>query len=326
MVNYARYGLEQNPYISKELDPLTCPADEKRLLDVDGFSTHKADVDDILKEAVQKRVPAFFLLAGNSGTGRSSVANWILARYCYHRRIPQSRLFIPRRKTLDYDYYHTLLNWFCFLKNIIEACEDIDLGKKLNESLATLASTAKIETMVPTFAGLAHRISTSLDAQKGPGNTGQPAAFAICLEQVKDYQLIRAVIDVFEEIPTVAVFTTYDLENAGKEVTELFRQAKKGPIRKIIKLGPVTAPEVGVVVGKRWSEASKYSNQPPFDISAVGQVLGQLPLGRVLVLMSGLIDLKLAAYSDDSAWPDDQRLLLTSEQIHEFVNILDRNL
>lgn len=318
MHDYTRYGLQDNPFRKRELDPLNNPADESELAEIDGFSTHKPQVDAILEAAVKEKGPAFFLVAGNSGTGRSSVANWILARYCDLRGIERNRLIVPRRKVSNRDDFDTFLNWFAFLHNSIGDKEEIDLGKKLGDALEAVANTVQRVTMVPKFSDLAKRLSTTLTAQKSANGTAMPAAFGICLEKIEEYRIIRTAIDIFEDVPTVGVFTTFDLANVGKEAVDLFRQGS-GRTRHVVELGSLSAPEVVTIIGKRWSDASKYPDKPPFDPNAIEQVLGHPPRtpGRILVIMARLIDFKLGEHL--GSYPDNVNLFITAAQLRQHI-------
>ena len=324
MPDYSRYGLKDNPYRTGELDPLGNPLDEKRLAEVDGFVAHKQRVDGVLQTAVANRKPAFFLVAGSSGTGRSTVANWILSRYANHLGLPRERLLVPKRKVDSRDDFDVLRNWFAFLDNRIDDEDDIDLGKKVDETLAVLPGAVQRETMVPAFARVARRVAIALQTQKDPTGNACPAAYAVCLEKVEEYRIIRAALDVFEEVPTVGVFTTFGLEHVGEEMLALFR-LPSSTSRHVIQLGLLSAAEVGLVLDRRWREASLNPNDPPFDPATLEQTLGTPPrsLGRVLRLMSRLIDVKLAEPSSPLAWPNNPDLRLTVAQIQQLLPILE---
>jgi hypothetical protein len=178
--------------------------------------------------------------------------------------------------------------------------------------------------MVPTLAKVARRVGIALQTQKDPVGNARPAAYAVCLEKVEEYRIIRSALDIFEDVPTVGVFTTFGLENVGKDVVDLFRQAG-GVLRHVIQLGPLTATEVGSVLDKRWREASLHPIEPPFDTITLEQTLGQPPrsLGRVLVLMSRLIDIKLAEQGPQLDWPHNPNLRLTAAQIQQLLPILE---
>lgn len=324
MPDYTRYGLTVNPYRTRELDPLCNPHDEARLAEVDGLSTHKQVIEEALQAAIAARRAAFFLVAGGSGTGRSTVANWIISRYARYLGLAPERMLVPNRSVVSNDDFDTLLNWFAFLDNRIDDVDDISLGPIVDETLARLVDVARRETMVPTFAKTARLVNKALRSQKDSNGKTRPAAYAVCLEGVNVYSIVRAVLDVFEEVPTVAVFTTFGLENVGKDVVGLFRQTK-GDFRQVVQLGPLTATEVALVLEKRWRESSQHPDEPPFDRDALVQTLGRSPrpLGRILVLMSRLIDIKLAEYDGQCAWPQNTGLKLTPQQIEQHLVVLE---
>src|SRR5262245_2529987 len=112
-----RYGLENNPYRVK-LDPLSTDNHGTWVARVDGFAKLKS-IEDDLEKAVNQKQSRFFLVTGRSGTGRTCVANYILARYRDLRGIPPERFLVPPRNVNTHDEFITFKSWLIFLRTAI---------------------------------------------------------------------------------------------------------------------------------------------------------------------------------------------------------------
>src|SRR5829696_7221174 len=94
----ARYKLNKNPFrFDRALNPLEYQEDEQLLVHVDGFGGID-DIDEYLQTAINAKRAAFFMITGKSGTGRSTFANYVLARYCSLTGIPTNKLIVPDRE------------------------------------------------------------------------------------------------------------------------------------------------------------------------------------------------------------------------------------
>ena len=71
-----RYNLKDNPYDKDPLDPFQRPGDERLYVRVDSFA-ELDKIDEILEASVGEGKPSHFLIAGDDGTGRTSVANYM---------------------------------------------------------------------------------------------------------------------------------------------------------------------------------------------------------------------------------------------------------
>lgn len=322
MSDFNRYGLPANPYRKEPLDSLADPVNAERLLiEVDGCSNLKNRVDSHLQTRIQNSKPAFFLVAGTNGTGRTSVANYILARYCHLTNVKPDQFIVPKREVKNCDEFDTFRNWFAFLRGGIRGKQGKSLSHGLDKFLEKLPTDADRGTMVPLFADLAREVSEALAKQEFPLGQKAPAAFGLCLEDVPKYDIVRAALDIFEEVPTIGIFTTLDYENAGKDVADLFRQ-KAGAAHQVVELSLLSPDDIDVVVNSRWKACTQVP--PPFDSGEVGQALGQKPrsLAKVCVLMTALLELKLNEYPD-GCWPHNANLRITAKQIANHVPLLE---
>ena len=95
------YGIPDgnNPYTPKELDPVKDPAQLDLLVRSGPFAVID-EVEAYLEQCLAQGTTAFFLVTGESGTGRSSVARAIIAMhreklFSNHPGEKQTRFFRP---------------------------------------------------------------------------------------------------------------------------------------------------------------------------------------------------------------------------------------
>jgi tRNA A37 threonylcarbamoyladenosine biosynthesis protein TsaE len=91
---YARYGLRDNPFYY-ELNPLERAEDARLYARVAGFQRIMDSIDQRLAERVLRKRPAFLLLSGGSGSGRTALARYALAKYRELRAIESCRFMVP---------------------------------------------------------------------------------------------------------------------------------------------------------------------------------------------------------------------------------------
>src|SRR5256885_293944 len=105
-----RYGFKQNTFNLK-LEPLVDVNHRNRFIYVDGFNRLK-EIDEYLKNVAKKDGPQFFLVTGKSGTGRTCVANFLLACYREHRGIPQDQFVVPiLAHNINHSEFNVFKNW-----------------------------------------------------------------------------------------------------------------------------------------------------------------------------------------------------------------------
>lgn len=313
-----RYGFTENPYLRGELNPLSSATDGELLVRVDGFS--KLDELDLaLKNAVDQRHPLFFLVSGKSGSGRSSAANYIMARYCYHRGIDRSRFIIPNRQAAGYDKLAIFKKWFTFLRTAINV-KRITLPQDLKDDFDSYMKNADPDTMEGSFQDLALRISAELgDLPTPPG----PAGFGCCLEDVKTYDIINSALQIFDTVNTICVFTVGDYEEGKTEVIGPFLQKAKSFSGKAIELSLIQGADVLTVVEERWKKVCAHPS--PFDAQGIEQAFSDKPrpVAQVLSLMGKAIDMKLVQFPNGPPYPEAEELRFSAIQIAESVKFIE---
>jgi hypothetical protein len=290
-----RYGLLANPYARRELNPLTNEGHEKLLIRVDGFN-QLDDIDTYLARAAKESNTCFFLVTGESGAGRTSAANYILARYRHHRGIPPERFIVPSRKTEDYDWVAVFRRWMLSLSTEIYL-KRVSLPPQLAADFKELAARLDKDTLEPICHDLLVRIADEL------AQDPRRAAFGLCFENVREYRMISSAYEIFEGVPSICVFTTLDNAERRTDVIDPFRKKAAGS-RRLVELSGLRGDDVEKVVEAHWAQAAA-AVPPPFAPGAVRAIFNDKdrPIGRILVLFEGVLEAKLLAVGEGAAWP-----------------------
>lgn len=313
----ARYGLNRNPYFNNSaLDPLLSPDDREMLVEVDGFE-RITNVNEHIKNAIKNKKTPFFMITGKSGTGRSSLSNYILRQYCEAVRIHPENLIIPHREYRGYDKIYTIKKWFGYLRAALND-KKIPLNKEIKEDFQTYLADTVEATLEPNFLDIANRISAELAI--APHNRG----FACCLEDVEDFTIIDAALNIFSGVPTICVFTVQDYSDQQRGIIAPFREkCKKLTGSDILELTQLSSSEARELVASVWTKCSELEN--PFDLDCIEKVFRgkHRSIGLTLTVMAKLIDHKLAHHPDGNAWPDATELAFTCDQLRGLVPLLE---
>lgn len=306
---FARYGLEGNPF-RIELKPLAKADHEEMVVQVDGFRK-LPEIDDYLKQMASREQPLFFLVTGRNGSGRTCVADYILARYRYHRQIPPERFIVPDREVSNHDVYETFQNWMIYLHNELDALRPL---VKLEENLLDRIQRTQPATMEAVFQGL----MTSIHKVSKAGDAG----FGCCLEDVLTYNFINSAFKIFQKTQTICVFTAKDYEEWQKQVIEPFHQRALG---HVIELSPLVGQHVQILVEQRWQQIA---NSPsPFDAEGLADAFDKKPrtIGRALKIVSKILAIKVPLHIEGGIWPHDETLRLSHKELENFVRTLDED-
>lgn len=317
MRDYSIYGLQGNPYRIGMVDPLLNPKYVPQIVEVDGFCSLKQVVSYLQKKVVDENKPAFFVVTGKNGTGRTSLANYILVRYCEYRGIDRAKLIVPPRIVENHDDLDIFRTWFAYLYNGIDE-KNLKLNKDFSEMLMNEPGKIDRSVMKPRFNLLAKKVNNVLS------NAENCAGFGICLENVPNVAIIRSALAVFENVQTVGIFTILDYESTGKDVADMFRrnEAHHQDVldQVFVELSPLSAPDISTLVLACWN-----GTQPsPFDPAETGRILGKKPrpMAYVLRVLEKTLDTKLIHVQSGLSWPHDENLRITIEQLEDTIDNL----
>lgn len=303
-----RYGLDDNPFKPRILDPLSRQNDSDLFVRVDGFN--KLDsIREQFDKTIKNNKPLFCLVAGRNHTGRTSVANFILAEYCKQQNLPHDKLIVPKRIVDNHDEFTLYKRWLVFLSNEIRR-RKINLPQQLQNDIREEIRAVDRDIFEATFQDLTYRISDSLS---------ENTSFGVCLENVPTYQIIKSAMEIFELTNTVVIFTVDDYSETRQNVIDPFKAAAKEKDNlMIIEITPLNGQDVCAVVQHRWSYVSGEPN--PFDIGGVKQAFSdkERPLGKALFLLAQLLDVKNGININGPKWPAEE-LKFSSDELCQLV-------
>ena len=309
LAGWERYGLTANPYRRGPLDAAGGRDAEHSLCPVDGFR-QVARLDLQIAAAVADRRPCFFLVQGRSGSGRTSVANHLLARYRWLRDLQPDRLAFIAEDRLD---HHTVALLRKMVLDVYNAIDDRrwSLDGPLEQRLLDWAQATLDELVRPHFRILMRQVTRALAVL-------EPAAgFGILIEDVPAFEVIDAVLEVFADAETMVVFTVEDYSRAQVEVVRPYVDRERVGLQRaretVVELDSIYGSEVRDLVLHWWRMACRAAGHP-FADSAIEEALGERPrtVGKVMSLMAAVLERRVLAIGAGPPWPDDRSLELTS--------------
>jgi len=290
---YERYGLKENPFSRYEpLEQLT------HFLSVEGFGEQRKMIDDLANNQIAKS--HFFLIYGVSGTGRTSVSNYVA--YTLARA---SRPLVVVHLVKDSSHKDSLHEWmeaFAYKAEEIEGIENIQgyfdtIGDRANASLIKYVKFLR---------------KSLLELQ--PKNRRLVAIF----ENVTNPELLALAHEVFD--PTVAAYPAFPLvifTSSDEAVSKGFANLNPKPAGPDpIHLRILTGEDVLVYISKKWDK-SDGCRPHPFDADMIIKAfdIQQYPLRRVIEALDSIFEQKVRNLPPGDDWPTDSRLAIGREEI-----------
>jgi hypothetical protein len=308
----ARYGFDENPFFpSAELNPLVVATDLDRFLRIDGFMVLN-DLDRQLEKAASRPGPLFFLVTGRDKSGRSSVANYLMARYCEYNAISAGNLIVPARKVDDHDTFSTFKKWLTGLQIALKKINGFP--KDLKDDFSEGLNAADRATMGPIFQDLAARSSVFLANIRPRERCG----FACCLEKIPTYEIISKAMEIFDGVKTIAIFTAGDYEDSTRDVIWPFKQSHGNASECLVELGQFSGTDVSELVEAHWGRVSVKPN--PFDLTGVAKAFWKpRTIAQHLFLLAELLRLKVEEHNDGPEWPNDAVLAFPEKDLPRLV-------
>jgi hypothetical protein len=306
------YGLRKNPFEPRVLNPLQEHRDAQLLImDIQGFQR----LDGLLAERATREGPVFFLVIGDSGTGRTSAANYLIYRWAEHKQLVSDGVLIFSGKAEMDEAGDVLYELVMYMTNRIRA-------RFLQLSDATELQLTKIEdtpprNLIPRLQRIVHMIYRDLREL-------EHLAFATVIEQLKAFDLVTNVLQVFRLAETIVVLIADRTEAMERDVLGKFDSDMKREIQ-VVKLSPIYGPDVGTLVEERWR---RYSDDPsPFDRIDVANAFSEArTVKRVLQIISAMLKLKQAEFENSGLdpWPASKAELSFDEaEIRSKLSIIE---
>lgn len=304
-VGLARYGVQVNPFRTDELNPLLHGSVPDLLARVDGFRM----VDVIgarVRTTAERRRPVFLMVAGGSGSGRTSVANHVLACYAHHRGLCPGRLIVPSTRIPYQKPEPVFKKWVGFLRNQVRSLR-VDIPDDLARDIASLSQRSPD---TPDFQDVVRRMSDLLHNNQ--------AAFAMVLEDVESYEVVAAALEIFDAVPTICIFTALNYQTGRARVIRPFDVASRNSDNQwLIELSKLGGAEARQLVAHRWESVSQAT--APLDLQGVQEVFSDKARATVKVLsfVGVVLEQKLADKGEGDEWPAAQDLFISADELRQ---------
>ena len=244
--------------------------------------------------------PVFFFIVGDSGTGITSAANYLIYRWAEHQQIESNHLVVLPRKAGMETADDVLYNLVIFMRNEIRT-------RSLELMEATDARTRAIEdtrpaALIPALQGILQMIDRDLRKL-------EHCVFAAVIEQLKALDLLTKATEIFHLAETIVVLTS-NTTHTGEDVLNQLDSDMHRKI-KVVKLEPLHGADVRTLVEERWR---RYSSDPnPFDLRGVTDAFSDKTrtIKRVLQIVSTMLKLKQAEFAKFKLgpWPANRAQL-----------------
>lgn len=282
-------GLDFEPFAPKKVNVFSNEALPNLTLVVDGFQ-RLSDEDAYITSSEKEQTTAFFAVVGQTGTGRSAAAKYILEQWRRQRGVDDAKRFIvPVVDEMHHDDYGTFTTW---LSDMSERASEItripaEIGIDL---IQTLTNQTLTKIFANQYRGHATKYGKELRAAH------PKAAFAVCLEDIPDKKYLKSTKTIFEMADTLCVCTmtpavaaTVDFEASGWNE---------------IRLEALEGDEAAHFIAAHWEKHTEAAI--PFEPEIVREAFSKRldVIARVRALMSDVLISKLT-FSPDVAWDRD---------------------
>jgi hypothetical protein len=289
---YQRYGLNENPF--NWHDPLDEPA---HFLTVEGFGDQKPIIDSAFTKVTRSH---FVLIHGISGTGRTSVSNYVA--HVFAHGADAMKVVYSINDDAHKVSFHEWMESFVFQA-------ELEGFAKIPEYFAPVGDASSATKM--QYVRFLYNSLAELKAKEKP--------LIAIFENVKNPQLFEIVRSVFDpQLPKplpdfpLVIFTSSD-ETVSNSFGNLNpRPAGPDPI----KLRALTGKDVLTFITEKWTRATK-SQPQPFDSNAIVEFfeIPRFPLKRAIEALNSIFEEKLKTLPDGDDWPTDTRLAIANNEI-----------
>jgi hypothetical protein len=321
------FGLSANPFDDHVLDPLARPDDVDLFTAVDGFGALAEVGAFLVSRAAAADGPTFVLVKGPDGSGRTSVANFVVsawkvasadARHLLLPRVPLGETRSARR---------AIGEWLAALRNEIRRA-----GLPLPDALD--AHLKEVLTAGPEQLGFVadlRYVLSEIDAL-----AIERGHFVVALfDNLDVVDLAPTAVSAFADTRALVVTVAGDYHSQLDPLLGEHGTAAFPPERtRIVQLRHLHQDEIAELARSRWEHAAKYSYTDvlapplPFDPAALGNALatgesGPRTLRRVMGILHDLLELRESQLAGQPGVTEEQ-LHFDAAELDAHVRILDR--
>lgn len=259
---------------------------------VDGFRPVREDIDANLKASIDDNKPVFVLIVGQSGTGRSAAAKYVLDRYYALRGIAADHFIVPDVNVSQYDARLILGKW---MQRLGRQGRRFTTDQTLNAEMQTTVTQSLDATYEDLFATLVERYATDMEQSQ--------AAFGVLFENIVDFSLVAAAKTVFEDAVAPCVFTL-ELNHADAPKIRAAFDNLLATHQTKIELNYLSGEEVAEFAHDHWAACNPGGAPGPFEREGVRQVFSDRPrpIATARILLARLHLMKMQFENETPPW------------------------
>lgn len=309
------YSLNGFPFALRELNPLENREDVQLVSWVDGWKSARQLEADVAERA-QRSQPLLLVIAGGSGTGRSSLVNYFVHLWLENRQGDGVRPIIASFNAGTYNADTQLLEWADSIESLVE---DADI--QLNE--VTVSTFANLRSDIPNqVAGslkyLLRRIVADLKSPRAN------AALVGIIHGVGDKSFLELATRFLPSVDALLVMTVDGTKSSGQTVLDKADELVE-PLGAVVRLSELTGEECKTLVKDCWRRSAGDMKSPWSD-EGLEHAFDPLrrPLRDVIDLMASLLVAKSMDVAESDRWPVCETLGYDDATLVTMLNVLDR--
>jgi hypothetical protein len=320
------YGLTLNPYDDRVLDPIARAEDADLFAVIDGFRS-LGEMHNFLEARSRAEGPTFVLIKGPDGSGRTSVANYVVSSWKVARPDEPHLLqpLAPVGETRS--AREAIAEWLAYLRTEARKSGRVSLSD-LDDDITSFYAISS--DSIRFVADLRYLLS-AIEVRALAAGYRLVALF----DKPDVVDLVPVAVNAFAETRALVVFVAGDYPSQLEPLLgEGGLAALPAESSRIVQLDHLDVEEVAELVSYRWENAVKHSPtdgeppQLPFDLATVASALahgsaGPRTLKRILNILQSLLEMKEAELDGRKRPVAAKALRFGAEELTEKVRSLD---
>lgn len=311
----AAYELEAYPYDrDRDLNPLQDENDLALVSWVDGWQQAR-DAEGFLAERAKLGEPALVVIAGGSGTGRTSLANFVVHMWASQRAVDARKLVLAPWAAQNYDGEEQLWRWALSLEQ-----RALKGGVQLADSTTTAFADLRKSKPDAMGAALQHLLGQVATDVAGAG------ALAGIVEKVGHPSFLSLAGECLQLVDVLLVMTVDHTPATEEEVLSKADGLIDPQMGRTLRLTELSGEDAKEVIQRRWEQCATAKNSSPFPDHGLVAAFEhpRRTLLRVLRLVEALLVNKEMELGKTDKWPEVRTF--SAQELGQKIPYLDREL